>query len=477
MLKSSCSTRLSARLWHSVCFGFDRPAGVRRFPGVLAVTAGLTVLGGLFAVLWVAGGNAAVGQVENEEGPRLVWCWSGAVTDQSAVVSASFAGADEARLLLLDGQGRRLRQTELQQVGEFGIVRFELEQLRPLTVYQYRFEIGDSVHAGGRFTTMPVSGRPASFTFAFGACNSAQDNPTFRAIAHQNPLFFIHTGDLHYSDIRSNDPGDFHAAMDRVLTDPAQAALYRSRGVVYMWDDHDYGPNDSRHDNPSRQAAHRVYRRVVPHHPLVMTAESEERAAPIAQAFTVGRVRFVVPDLRSEHSRERSSLMGSRQRAWFLEELRRSAEDHVLIVFVSSVPWIARQGSDHWGAAQEERRIIANFIKEHRIPVCIIAGDAHMVAIDDGRNADYADGGGAPIPVFHAGALGRRGSYKGGPYSHGANPGPNQFGIFRVTDTGPMVRVEWSARNGEDGRGDTVVRATRDGDQPIEHTFQWRVRR
>jgi hypothetical protein len=44
----------------------------------------------------------------------------------------------------------------------------------------------------------------------------------------------------------------------------------------------------------------------------------------------------------------------------------------------------------------------------------MISGDAHMVAIDDGTNSDYADGGGGGFPVFHAGALDRSSSVKGG---------------------------------------------------------------
>ncbi|MCC5829182.1 MAG: alkaline phosphatase D family protein [Phycisphaeraceae bacterium] len=443
-------------------------------------TRGLTMSGVLVCMIFfllacvVASVEAPAAQ---RQAPEIRWCWSGAATDQSAVVVAAIDGLDRATLLLLDDRGRRVQLTDPAEADGHGVMRFELEGLRPLVRYEYRFGLGRRVVEGGHFTTMPAAGEPASFTFALGACNSARDNPTFRAIVHQDPLFFIHTGDMHYSDIATNRPDDFRRAMEQVLTDPAQASLYRSRAIAYMWDDHDYGPNDSRYNNPSRQAAHKVYRQVVPHYPLRLEAESEDRAAPIAQAFTVGRVRFVVPDLRSEHTREAGSLMGSRQREWFLEEIRSAAEDHVLIVFVSSVPWIAAQGRDHWGAAQEERRIIANFIKEHDIPICIIAGDAHMVAIDDGRNADYADGRGAPIPVFQAGALGRRGSYKGGPYSHGAHPGPNQFGIFRVNDDGRTVRVEWSARNGADGRGDTVVRANRDGEDLIEHAFEVPSRR
>ncbi len=41
-----------------------------------------------------------------------------------------------------------------------------------------------------------------------------------------------------------------------------------------------------------------AYREVVPHYPLVHAGDG-----PINQAFTIGRVRFVLTDNRSERSR------------------------------------------------------------------------------------------------------------------------------------------------------------------------------
>ena len=71
-----------------------------------------------------------------------------------------------------------------------------------------------------------------------------------------------------------------------------------------------------------------------------------------------------------------------------------------------------------------ERRELADFIKDnHIVNLCQISGDAHMIAIDDGSNSDYATDGGACIPVFWAGPLDRTPSPKGGPYTHGMFPG------------------------------------------------------
>ena len=103
------------------------------------------------------------------------------------------------------------------------------------------------------------------------------------------------------------------------------------------------------------------------------------------------------------------------------------------------MPWIASEasGSDNWAGYTTERAEIADFIADNDIDgLFMIAGDAHMVAIDDGTNSDYSATGGAGFPVLHAAALDRPGSDKGGPYSEGSFPGAGQFGVVDVTDDG-----------------------------------------
>ena len=40
------------------------------------------------------------------------------------------------------------------------------------------------------------------------------------------------------------------------------------------------------------------------------------------------------------------------------------------------------------------------------------------------------------FPVFHAAAMDRPGSSKGGPYSESTYPGGSRYGLFKVTDHG-----------------------------------------
>src|SRR5204862_4054694 len=108
---------------------------------------------------------------------------------------------------------------------------------------------------------------------------------------------------------------------------------------------------------------------------------------------------------------------------------------------------------DHWSVYSTERREIADFIKSNHIQgVCILHGDSHMLAADDGSNSDYASGGGAPIPVMCGAPLDRDPSIKGGPYSQGVyrvrdKDGEGGFGLLLVEDRGDRIEVAYSGRN------------------------------
>ncbi|MFQ5607549.1 MAG: alkaline phosphatase D family protein, partial [Candidatus Zixiibacteriota bacterium] len=239
----------------------------------------------------------------------------------------------------------------------------------------------------------------------------------------------------------------FRNAFQFVLNSATQSALHRSTPIEYIWDDHDYGPNNSDSTARGRQAARLTYREYVPHYPL---AERDPFGA-IYHSFTIGRARFIVCDARSARSPAgatddaEKTMLGKTQKAWFKRQLLDARNRGQLIVWANSLPWIGTNGDDGWYRYTHERRELANFIKDSLITrLCMISGDAHMTAIDDGANSDYADGGGAGFPVMHAAPLHRTPSAKGGPYSHGVFlSSSGQFGTMSVTDAGDSITVTW----------------------------------
>ncbi|MCB9076754.1 MAG: alkaline phosphatase D family protein [Anaerolineaceae bacterium] len=388
--------------------------------------------------------------------PLVQFIWSGAVTPTSVIIKTKLT-KDSPTVRLAVSPTPDFSQpfyTDPQPATltiNNRVVAFSLANLTPDTRYYYAVEVDGQLDTRlrGQFKTFPSG--PASFMIAFASCaETGSAHPIFETIRNLNPLFFIHTGDLHYLDIPTNDRDLFRNAFETVLASPTQSSLYRSTPLVYIWDDHDYGPNDSTALSGSRTAARLTYQEYVPHYPLAAGSGD----VPIYHAFSVGRVRFIVTDLRSERSPKladdnaNKSMLGLAQKAWFKEELLRANTDHVLTIWVSSVDWLADL-SDGWYLYSTERRELADFIKTNNInKLAMIAGDLHMLGIDNGSHNTFATGGGSGFPIFQASPLDRFGFDADAPYSEGRVAQRGQFGIMNVIDDGgPTVRVEWSGRS------------------------------
>lgn len=398
------------------------------------------------------------------EGP-----WAGAVTSESAVIVARIANPRFASVEVSPDRDFVRRENyaadRTDAKSPAGLVRFRVDRLQPATLYHYRIRAGsnrDSLYTG-TFRTFPSPGQATSFRFAFGSCaNTGSAHAVFAEIGYQSPAFFLHTGDLHYENIAVNDPALFHAAFGRVLTSPTQRLLYQHVPIAYMWDDHDYGPNNSDRLSPSREAAQLAYRHYVPHYPLPADAALVGQPLaerPIAQAFSHGRVRFILLDSRSQRDPvdqaddAHKTMLGTWQREWLQRELLATRDTHPLTFILTTVPWISDETDtrDNWGRYTTERAELSRWMVENNIRgVCFLGGDAHMLAADNGRHNTYAGHGQPGFPVLQAGPLDRTGSVKGGPWS--VTPvlpadGEGQFGLVEVEDHGDRLDVLFRGLN------------------------------
>ena len=429
----------------------------------LAVVLTLLLAGGwygadqIYSYYW--GPTHPESSVELPSVDLVEWSWAGAVTSDGVTVNAETTHAtDRVRLAVSESADfidpvysgfAEARDDETEE-----IVSMQVSGLDPDTAYYYAIEVDGRLDEGrrGSFRTFPEGA--SSFTFAVASCaRTGSNGAVFDAIRSHNPLFYMMTGDFHYQNIDRNDIDAMLDAYGEQLTQPAQQALYGTTPVTYTWDDHDYGGDGSDSASPARPGITQAYRYAVPHYDL----PSLEGA--IYQAFSAGRVRFIVLDTRSERSPVSmpdgpdKTMLGAEQKAWLKEQLLAAADQYPLIVIVSSVPWIDKDtaGADTWAGYATERRELADFIAGNGIDgLLMLNGDAHMVAIDDGTNSDYSTNGGAAFPVLHAAPLDKRGSEKGGPFSEGAYQGSGQFGLVTVEDSGTTISVTLSGRDYED---------------------------
>lgn len=425
-----------------------------------------------------------------------VGAWSGATTSTSAVVKLKLRKSDYEVFLLVENHSRpepRRRIGPLvSRAVRNNVVTFEVDGLTPATRYRCIPEVKGHAefNHSASFTTMPVGA--ASFRFAFSSCGkTGSTNASYDRIREYKPLFFLCPGDFHYEDIATNRVEKFFRAYDKVFASPVQARLYQLVPLVYMWDDHDYCGNGSDDRAAGRPAARAGYEVYAPHYPL----EFPGLDSPICQAFSAGRARFIVTDLRSQRDKASAkdtagkSLLGDAQKAWFKRELLAARDTHAVTFWVSSVPWNGTTETNHywpvttndfgflhhqrlayttnhgakpskppssgdsWAWYSHERREIADFVKTNGIRnLVILHGDMHALAADDGSNSDFATGGGAPIPVFAAAPLDREASIKGGPYSAGLykpRKGEGCFGLVHVQDDGDAVLIRYSGQSND----------------------------
>jgi phosphodiesterase/alkaline phosphatase D-like protein len=377
---------------------------------------------------------------------KVRFIWSGSISTTTVRVNAKLTAATTSARLVVSTDPSLSNPA----FGSFSaadaannyIAHLSATNLLPNTTYYYGIEadgiIDTAADAIGSFKT--IASGPQSFAFTIASCNRDGGHPVFYRIKEKNPLFHITHGDFHYADPNSATDINVHRApFEATLAKPAIRELLQHHPIAYMWDDHDYCGDNTNSFAAGRTNARLVYQEYVPHYPLVAGAGN----VPIYQSFVVGRVRFILTDLRSERDVPGTTMMGAAQKAWFKGECLAAKNNDEGIVWINTVPWGNTPDVDIWYGFGAERTELSDFFKANAIRnLFIICGDAHMVAIDNGTNHDFSTGGNNPYkyPVLQAAAVNQTGSFRGGPFSEGHFSNPTfehgQYVLVNITDTG-----------------------------------------
>ena len=319
------------------------------------------------------------------------------------------------------------------------------------TLYFVGFELNGILKTErGRFRTPAAT--PHNFSFAFGSCwnHTWPDNRfIFNNISNKADNgeidFFFHLGDIHYADIEVNNEGLFHKEIAWLRPNDSRAKLMTRMPMYYMWDDHDYGPNNSSSNSPSRPTALKFFRNTVP-----VTCESSVLSDGVYYSFIRGRVRFIVTDVRSERTPagnewdpvippEDRYVLSPKQEQWFKSECLAAQSAGQSIVWANTYPFVTTNTDDHrsdsWGAFHLYRQQLVDWMSANNLNnrIVIIAGDMHALAYDDGTSTSNV----GALKVCHAAPLDTGTSQKGGPYLLGPiTTTRTQYGLMDVTDAG-----------------------------------------
>jgi alkaline phosphatase D len=260
-----------------------------------------------------------------------------------------------------------------------------VEELQPDTDYLYTLRLdGREVPGEWSFRTFPPTGQPARFEVGFGGCAgyTPWNEHIWRTIASYDfPAFFI-TGDNVYID-HPEYPTVQQYCYYRRQSRPEFRALTGSTSIFAIWDDHDFGDNDSWGgpdvSDPSwKKPVWETFRNNW-NNPYYGGGEEQPGCWFTTSIADVDF--FMIDDryYRTDPEVDRPSILGPAQKRWLFDQLRGSEATFKFVV--SSVPWAdgTKPGSlDTWEGYRQERKEIFSFLHEHRIDgVILLSGDRH----------------------------------------------------------------------------------------------------
>ncbi len=379
--------------------------------------------------------------------------WTGGATDSGIVLVAKadrdgdvfaniYAAGD------VGGSVVATSDTVAANAGNGRVVRLTAASgLSPSTDYVARFDVdgGEDTANTVTFRTCPAPGA-ASFQFLHSTCyieGNGDGDDVWGRMAAKGALFFMHGGDFHYNTSGSTTESQYDAEYDKTIGLSFQQPFWAGLWSCYTWSDADFAGNASHGGASNKGSAQNMYRRWVPSHALPLGSGA------IYQSFVVGRIRFILTDNRSEKSNHNDtdnaskSVLGTPQKQWFKDELQAAKDAGEAVIWETEMPFCSNTvNDDNWSRYQVERTELMDYVQSIGMGtrLATISGDEHTLAADDGTNtAGYVTSGSMPIPVMVAASLNRPASVKGGPYSQGTSPGPGQYGVIDITDTGGSV--------------------------------------
>ncbi|MDG2014217.1 MAG: alkaline phosphatase D family protein [Pirellulaceae bacterium] len=252
-----------------------------------------------------------------------------------------------------------------------------LKKLKPLTKYDYQVKVDGKSDAAyqGSFQTAPATAKGSKFRVAVTSCMKfGEPQDSWDLLLAENPDLHVTLGDTHYSD--TTDPTKQWKHHLRYRAVPQFAAVLRSTPNYAMWDDHDYGPNNSDGTALGKENSLLGWNQVWAN---PNTGTDETPGAFFK--FSWGEVDFFMLDGRYHRSPDdapdddKKRMLGDAQFAWLIEGLKNS---HAKFKVIASGSTLADSKNDGWRIYTFSRHRLFDAIAEHNISgVLYMSGDIH----------------------------------------------------------------------------------------------------
>jgi predicted esterase len=214
---------------------------------------------------------------------------------------------------------------------------------------------------------------------AVASCANERAYPAleaFVAAAAWKPEAVLLLGDTPYID--STEPSQLAQRHETFRTHPAMAALRAQARIFAVWDDHDFGLNDTDGTLTGKEASRAAF---VAAHPEQTCGNGTDG---VWTSMRQGDVEAWLLDARwfantALDAQGKPTLLGEPQWTWLEAGLRNSTATFKLICSGMIFNDATRPGKkDYWGAWPHERQRLFRMLGQHRISgVVLVSGDIH----------------------------------------------------------------------------------------------------
>ncbi len=260
-----------------------------------------------------------------------------------------------------------------------------LAELKTATRYFYSVLL-DGQPATSRpwpaFTTAPADGAKGHVRFAFGSCVGKEpwlDAALWADVDARTPVdLVLLLGDNHYAN--SPEPAKQRAAFITHRDNAAFRSLFQRTPMYAIWDDHDFGVNDSDGTQKDKEISLRTFKEF-----FANPAYGEAENPGVYFKLTRGDIDFFMLDDRYHRSPNKAAnddtktMLGAKQLAWLKREL--VASKATIKVVAAGGEWQVNGSDDSWRSFQRERKEIFDLLAEHKMQnVLLLSGDRHFTA-------------------------------------------------------------------------------------------------
>lgn len=290
-------------------------------------------------------------------------------------------------------------------------LEFDVTALEPGTVYAYEVMLnGVAVPAQfeQRFQTQPLwqwRKDPPDFRFALGSCSYVNqpeydrpgdayggDHKIYASIAESKPDFMLWTGDnWYYREVDWDSVWGLYARVTHSRSLPELQPLLVGTHHYAIWDDHDYGPNNSDQSYALGEQALEVFDAFWPNPDF-----SAAGTSGVTNYFEWHDAAFFLLDNRffrdaNERVAGGGQVFGAAQIDWLINALKSSGATFKFVVAGGQFLNSAEVFENLVHVAPHERQRILNAIDAEDIPgVVFLSGDRHhSVLLRKDSGVDY----------------------------------------------------------------------------------------